>query len=212
MTKMSASSLSLGMWISTATAVMRRHPSLWMALCTSPPRGAKFSPSKPPLAKNSGPTIQRFLQNAPSTPVATSSIAALPFGVAKFFLPRSMAVSSLSRPLLGSPRGKRSPLIATTATPSRAPRVVTGKVLIGNGGSEYGVRGYISAYDADTGKMAWRFYTVPGDPAKPFEAPILEKAAKTWTGRWWNVGGGGTVWDSISYDPELDLVYFGVGN
>src|SRR5205814_1810775 len=81
-----------------------------------------------------------------------------------------------------------------------------------NGGSEYGVRGYISAYDADTGKMAWRFYTVPGDPAKPFEAPILEKAAKTWTGRWWNVGGGGTVWDSISYDPELDLVYFGVGN
>jgi len=93
-----------------------------------------------------------------------------------------------------------------------APRVVTGKVLIGNGGSEYGVRGYISAYDADTGKMAWRFYTVPGDPAKPFEAPILEKAAKTWTGRWWNVGGGGTVWDSISYDPELDLVYFGVGN
>src|SRR5213078_871875 len=93
-----------------------------------------------------------------------------------------------------------------------APRIAGGKVLIGNAGAEYGVRGYISAYDADTGKMAWRFYTVPGDPAKPFEASILEKAATSWTSRWWNVGGGGTVWDSISYDPELDLVYFGVGN
>ena len=93
-----------------------------------------------------------------------------------------------------------------------APRVVKGRVLIGNGGAEYGVRGYISAYDADTGKMAWRFYTVPGDPSKPFESPILAKAVKTWTGRWWKVGGGGTVWDSMSYDPDLDLLYFGVGN
>ena len=66
-----------------------------------------------------------------------------------------------------------------------APRVVKGKVLIGNGGAEMGVRGYISAYDAEAGKLAWRFYTVPGDPAKPFEAPILEKAVKTWTGTWW---------------------------
>jgi quinohemoprotein ethanol dehydrogenase len=93
-----------------------------------------------------------------------------------------------------------------------APRVVKGRVLIGNGGSEYGVRGYISAYDAESGKMAWRFFTVPGDPSKPFESPALEKAAKTWTGQWWKVGGGGTVWDSISYDSDLDLVYFGVGN
>jgi quinohemoprotein ethanol dehydrogenase len=93
-----------------------------------------------------------------------------------------------------------------------APRVVKGKVLIGNGGAEMGVRGYVSAYDADTGKLAWRFYTVPGDPSKPFESPILEKAAKTWNGEWWKLGGGGTVWDSIVYDPELDLLYIGVGN
>ena len=93
-----------------------------------------------------------------------------------------------------------------------APRVVKGKVIIGNGGAEMGVRGYVSAYDAESGKLAWRFYTIPGDPSKPFESPILEKAAKTWTGEWWRFGGGGTVWDSIVYDPEFDLLYIGVGN
>src|SRR5271163_2943385 len=93
-----------------------------------------------------------------------------------------------------------------------APRVVKGKVLMGNGGAEMGVRGYLSAYDAETGKLVWRFYTVPGDPAKPFENPVLEKAAKTWSGEWWKNGGGGTVWDSMAYDPQLDLLYFGSGN
>jgi quinohemoprotein ethanol dehydrogenase len=93
-----------------------------------------------------------------------------------------------------------------------APRVVKGKVLIGNGGAEMGVRGYVSSYDAETGKLAWRFYTVPGDPSKPFESSALEKAAKTWSGEWWKLGGGGTVWDSIVYDPELDLLYIGTGN
>ena len=93
-----------------------------------------------------------------------------------------------------------------------APRVVQGKVIIGNGGAEYGVRGYVSAYDAETGDEAWRFYTVPGDPSQPFEHPELATAAETWTGEWWEVGGGGTVWDSMSYDPELDLLYVGVGN
>jgi alcohol dehydrogenase (cytochrome c)/quinohemoprotein ethanol dehydrogenase len=93
-----------------------------------------------------------------------------------------------------------------------APRIAKGKVLIGNGGAEFGVRGYASAYDAQTGKLAWRFYTVPGDPAKPFEQPILKRAARTWSGEWWKTGGGGTVWDAIVYDPELDLVYIGVGN
>src|SRR5580700_7969121 len=93
-----------------------------------------------------------------------------------------------------------------------APRIVKGEVLIGNGGAEFGVRGYVSAYDAQTGKLDWRFYTVPGDPSKPFEQPILERAAKTWSGEWWKIGGGGTVWDAIVYDPELDLVYIGVGN
>lgn len=93
-----------------------------------------------------------------------------------------------------------------------SPRIIKGKVIIGNGGAEYGVRGYVSAYDAETGKLAWRFYTVPGDPSKPFESPALERAAKTWKGEWWKYGGGGTAWDSFAYDPELDLLYVGTGN
>ncbi len=93
-----------------------------------------------------------------------------------------------------------------------APRVFDGKVLIGNGGAEVGVRGYVSAYDATSGKLLWRFYTVPGNPADGFESPALEKAAATWTGEWWKAGGGGTVWDGISYDPELKTVYIGTGN
>jgi len=93
-----------------------------------------------------------------------------------------------------------------------APRVIKGKVMIGNGGAEMGVRGFISAYDAETGKMVWRFYTVPGDPSQPFENPILKKAAETWTGEWWKNGGGATVWDSMAYDPDLDLLYIGTGN
>jgi quinohemoprotein ethanol dehydrogenase len=93
-----------------------------------------------------------------------------------------------------------------------APRVIKGKVIIGNGGAEFGVRGYVSAYDWESGKMLWRFYTVPGDPSQPFEAPILAEAAKTWRGEWWKLGGGGTVWDSMAYDPELDLLYIGTGN
>jgi quinohemoprotein ethanol dehydrogenase len=93
-----------------------------------------------------------------------------------------------------------------------APRVVKGKVLIGNGGADYGVRGYLSAYDAATGKLAWRFYTVPGNPKDGFEHPELEQAAKTWSGEWWTGGGGGTAWDSMAYDPELDTLYVGTGN
>jgi len=93
-----------------------------------------------------------------------------------------------------------------------APRIVKNKVLIGNGGAEYGVRGYLSAYDADTGELVWRFYTVPGNPSRGFEHPELAAAAKTWTGEWWKSGGGGTVWDSLAYDPELDLLYVGTGN
>lgn len=93
-----------------------------------------------------------------------------------------------------------------------APRIIKGKVLIGNGGAEYGVRGYITAYDANDGKQLWRFFTVPGNPKDGFEQPILAEAAKTWKGEWWKIGGGGTVWDSMAYDPELDLLYIGVGN
>ncbi|WP_016953957.1 PQQ-dependent dehydrogenase, methanol/ethanol family [Catenovulum agarivorans] len=93
-----------------------------------------------------------------------------------------------------------------------APRIVKGLVFIGNGGAELGVRGYFSAYDAQTGEMKWRFYTVPGNPKDGFENEAMQHAAKTWTGQWWKYGGGGTVWDSMAYDPELDLLYVGTGN
>jgi quinohemoprotein ethanol dehydrogenase len=93
-----------------------------------------------------------------------------------------------------------------------APRIARGRVIIGNAGAEFGVRGYVSAFDAETGKLAWRVYSVPSDPSKRFETPALEAAAKTWHGEFWKAGGGGTAWDPIVYDPELDLVYFGTGN
>lgn len=94
-----------------------------------------------------------------------------------------------------------------------APRIVKGKVLIGNGGAEFGVRGYVTAYDARSGKQAWRFFTVPGDPDQPAENEAMRMALKTWHGKGWvKWGGGGTVWDSMAYDPELDLLYIGVGN
>ncbi len=94
-----------------------------------------------------------------------------------------------------------------------APRIVKGNVIIGNGGGEFGVRGYVTAYDVDSGDELWRFYTVPGDPNEPFESPEMEIAAKTWSGgKWWEYGGGGTVWDSMAYDPVLDTLYIGTGN
>ncbi len=93
-----------------------------------------------------------------------------------------------------------------------APRIVGNKVIIGNGGAEYGVRGFVTAYDLKTGEQLWRFYTVPGDPSQPIEHPDLEAAMSTWTGEWWKVGGGGTAWDSMAFDPEQNLIYVGVGN
>ncbi|MET0292223.1 MAG: PQQ-dependent dehydrogenase, methanol/ethanol family [Steroidobacteraceae bacterium] len=93
-----------------------------------------------------------------------------------------------------------------------APRVANGLVLIGQAGAEFGVRGYVTAYSADTGKQVWRFYTVPGNPADGFENDTMKQAATTWKGEWWKLGGGGTVWDAIVYDQELDQVYIGVGN
>src|SRR6266403_1223371 len=99
-------------------------------------------------------------------------------------------------------------------TVTGAPRVVKGKVLIGNGGAEYGARGYITAYDAETGAQAWRWFVVPGDPSKPYEDESMEAAAKTWdpAGKYWINGGGGTPWDTMAYDPDLNLVYIGTGN
>jgi alcohol dehydrogenase (cytochrome c)/quinohemoprotein ethanol dehydrogenase len=100
-----------------------------------------------------------------------------------------------------------------------APRIIKGRVIIGNSGAERGVRGYVSAYDAKSGRMSWRFYTVPGEPGKAdgaaSDAAFAKFAARSWSGEWWTdqAGhGGGTVWDSMAYDPELDLLYIGVGN
>jgi quinohemoprotein ethanol dehydrogenase len=97
-------------------------------------------------------------------------------------------------------------------TLTMAPRIAKGKVIIGAAGAEYPVRGFFSAYDANTGQFAWKFYTVPGDPSKPFENAAMKKAAETWDGDWWKLGGGGSVWDGMAYDPETDLLYVGTGN
>ncbi|MGH8227465.1 MAG: PQQ-dependent dehydrogenase, methanol/ethanol family [Steroidobacteraceae bacterium] len=97
-----------------------------------------------------------------------------------------------------------------------APRVADGLVVIGNSGGDFGARGYVSAYDAETGRQVWKFYIVPGDPAKGPDGAasdsVMPMAAKTWTGEWWKRGGGGNDWDTIVYDPKLDLFYFGTGN
>ena len=94
-----------------------------------------------------------------------------------------------------------------------APRVFGGKVIIGHGGADGGMtRGYVTTYDAATGRQLWRFYTVPGNPADGFENEAMAMAAKTWSGQWWKVGGGGTVWNAFTYDPETDIVYLGTGN
>jgi quinohemoprotein ethanol dehydrogenase len=96
------------------------------------------------------------------------------------------------------------------------PRVFDGKVIVGNGGADLGVRGFVAAYDAETGRRLWKFYTVPGDPSQgpDHEASdsAMPMAAQTWKGEWWKLGGGGTVWDSFTYDPQLQLIYIGTGN
>lgn len=102
---------------------------------------------------------------------------------------------------------------ATGYSLTMAPRVVKNKVIVGLAGAEFTPhRGFFAAFDVNTGREVWRFYTVPGDPSKPFENPALEKAAKTWAGEWWKYGGGGSVWDSLSFDPEANLIYVGTGN
>jgi quinohemoprotein ethanol dehydrogenase len=98
-------------------------------------------------------------------------------------------------------------------TSSGAPQIAGDVVVLGNAGADYDARGYVSAYDLKTGEFKWRFFTVPGDPTKGFEHPELELAAKTWDpNSRWDVGGGGTVWNTMSYDPELNLLYIGTGN
>ena len=97
-------------------------------------------------------------------------------------------------------------------TMTMAPRIAKNKVIVGNAGAEKPVRGYFTAYNVNTGKQEWRFYTVPGDPSKGFENKAMEMAAKTWGGEWWKLGGGATVWDAITYDPDTNLVFVGTGN
>jgi len=97
-----------------------------------------------------------------------------------------------------------------------APRVFDGKVVIGNSGADYGVRGFVTAWDAETGRKLWKFYTVPGNPADGPDHEASDSAMKialpTWAGQWWKYGGGGTAWDSLVYDPKLKLIYIGTGN
>ncbi len=95
-----------------------------------------------------------------------------------------------------------------------APEVADDVVVIGNGGAEYDVRGYVSAYDLDSGKLVWRFHTVPRDPKLgPQDHPDLEAAVKTWDpDSRWDIGGGGTPWDAINYDPNTGYVLVGTGN
>jgi quinohemoprotein ethanol dehydrogenase len=105
---------------------------------------------------------------------------------------------------------------------SKAPYTVTGApviagnlVLIGAGGGDFrGARGYVAAFDVETGKLQWRFYTVPRNPAEGAQdQPHLVKAVETWDARHrWEEGGGGPVWDGISYDPSSKLIYIGTGN
>jgi quinohemoprotein ethanol dehydrogenase len=97
-------------------------------------------------------------------------------------------------------------------TITMAPRIAKGKVIVGVSGGDHPKRGFFDAYDAITGRRLWRFYTIPGDPSKPFENSAMRKASETWDPEAWKLGGGGAVWDGIAYDPETDLVYAGTGN
>ena len=97
-------------------------------------------------------------------------------------------------------------------TITMAPRIAKDKVIVGVSGGDRPTRGFFTAYDARTGRLAWRFYTVPGDPSKPFENSAMKTAAATWDGEWWKLGGGGAVWDGMAYDADAGLLYVGTGN
>ena len=92
-----------------------------------------------------------------------------------------------------------------------APRVGDGKVFMGYSASDFGARGSLTAFDAETGAELWRFWTVPGDPAKGFETQALETASQTWASGWAE-SGGGAVWEGIRYDPVTGLVIFGTAS
>ncbi len=93
-----------------------------------------------------------------------------------------------------------------------APRIAGNKVVLGVAGGDHPIRGFFDAYEIATGKRAWRFYTVPGDPSKGFEDETQRAAAKTWGGEWWKWGGGGSVWDGMAYDADTNTIFAGTGN
>ena len=97
-------------------------------------------------------------------------------------------------------------------TITMAPRIANGKVIVGISGGDKPTRGFVDAYNASDGKRLWRFYTVPGDPSKPYENDDMRAAAKTWGGDFYTKGGGGAVWDGVAFDSEANLVYVGTGN
>jgi quinohemoprotein ethanol dehydrogenase len=132
-------------------------------------------------------------------------------------------IATLDGRLIGLDARTGAPLWSTQTVPkdmpytiTGAPRVFDGKVVVGNAGGDLGIRGFVSAYDADTGKKLWKFFLTPGDPAKGADGeasdPVMEMIRKTWSGDYWKLGGGANPWDSISYDPKLKLVYVGTGN
>lgn len=100
----------------------------------------------------------------------------------------------------------------TPAHVNGAPRVMNGKVVIGFASTTGAVRPYVTAYDAETGRQLWRFHVTPGNPADGFENDAMKMAAKTWAGEWWKFGGGGTVWNAITYDDSTNSVIFGTGS
>jgi quinohemoprotein ethanol dehydrogenase len=124
---------------------------------------------------------------------------------------RMVALDSKS----GTPRWSTRvlPEDSTGYSITMAPRMAGNKVIVGVAGGEFTPhRGFFAAFDVESGRELWRFYTVPGDPSKPFENKALEAAARTWSGEWWKLGGGGSLWDGLSYDPEANLIYVGTGN
>jgi len=128
---------------------------------------------------------------------------------------RMQALDAATGKLLWSSRAIPEPKEGEVSSYSltMAARVAKGKVFIGNAGAEFPpFRGYVSAFDVNTGKELWKFYTTPGDPSKGFENKAMEAAAKTWGGEWWKMGGGGSMWDGMAYDPDENLLYVGVGN
>lgn len=159
----------------------------------------------PPRATKSGAGTPAF---RPRTAAARAPAAATSTGARRCTATRSSPGCwtvgwSRSTARTGRWRGRRRrPLPDPTITVTGAPRVMGDIVVIGNAGAEYGVRGYVTAYDADTGEQRWRTHTVPGNPADGFESEAMRAAAETWTGEWWLVGGGGTVWDGMAADPE----------